>query len=61
MPLVPAATVMGMDLDGGHPDPRQFRQPFRQVGKIVSYGIDPDTERLNYDEIERWPAQSGPR
>ncbi|OQA46939.1 MAG: Serine hydroxymethyltransferase [Chloroflexi bacterium ADurb.Bin325] len=61
--LVPAgATVMGMDLlHGGH---LTHGSPANRSGKlyrIVSYGIDPDTERLNYDEIERLARAERPK
>jgi glycine hydroxymethyltransferase len=52
--LVPlGSTVMGMDLlHGGH---LTHGSPVNRSGKfynIVSYGIDPRTERLDYDAIE---------
>ena len=53
--LVPlGSTVMGMDLlHGGH---LTHGSPANRSGKlynIVSYGIDPESERLDYDEIDR--------
>ncbi len=61
--LVPAgATVMGMDLlHGGH---LTHGSPANRSGKlyrIVSYGIDPDTERLNYDEIAKLAHAERPK
>lgn len=48
----PGSTVMGMDLlHGGH---LTHGSPANRSGKlynIVSYGIDPSTERLDYDDI----------
>ncbi len=49
----PGSTVMGMDLlHGGH---LTHGSPANRSGKlynIVSYGIDLDSERLDYDQIE---------
>ncbi len=61
--LVPVgATVMGMDLlHGGH---LTHGSPANRSGKlynIVSYGIDPQTERLNYDVIEALAQQHKPK
>ncbi|MCX6028726.1 MAG: glycine cleavage system aminomethyltransferase GcvT [Chloroflexi bacterium] len=61
--LVPiGATVMGMDLlHGGH---LTHGSPANRSGKlynIVSYGIDPATERLNYDAIEALAKQHKPK
>jgi glycine hydroxymethyltransferase len=61
--LVPlGSTVMGMDLlHGGH---LTHGSPANRSGKffnIVSYGIDPKTERLNYDAIEELARQHKPR
>ncbi len=48
----PGDTVMGMELaHGGH---LTHGSPFNRSGKrydIVSYEVDPDTEKLNYDRI----------
>jgi glycine hydroxymethyltransferase len=57
--LVPAgSTVMGMDLlHGGH---LTHGSPANRSGKlyhIVSYGIDPKTEQLDYDAIEELARQ----
>lgn len=58
----PGATVMGMDLlHGGH---LTHGSPVNRSGKlykIVSYGIDPETERLNYDAIEELARQAKPK
>jgi len=61
--LVPlGATVMGMDLlHGGH---LTHGSPANRSGKlynIVSYGIDPETERLNYDAIEALAREHKPK
>src|SRR5512137_1689249 len=58
----PGSTVMGMDLlHGGH---LTHGSPVNRSGKlyhIVSYGIDPATERLNYDQIEELAKQAKPK
>ena len=58
----PGETVMGMSLlHGGH---LTHGSPVNRSGrlyKIVSYGIDPATERLNYDQIEALAKQSKPK
>lgn len=58
----PGSTVMGMSLlHGGH---LTHGSPANRSGKlyqIVSYGIDPKTERLDYDAIEALAKQSKPK
>jgi glycine hydroxymethyltransferase len=58
----PGSTVMGMDLlHGGH---LTHGSPANRSGKlyhIVSYGIDPATERLDYDAIEELARQHKPK
>jgi glycine hydroxymethyltransferase len=61
--LVPiGSTVMGMDLlHGGH---LTHGSPANRSGKpyeVVSYGIDPETERLNSDTIEALARQHKPK
>ena len=61
--LVPAgSTVMGMDLlHGGH---LTHGSPANRSGKlynIISYGIDPETSRLDYDAIEALARQHKPK
>ena len=61
--LVPlGSTVMGMDLlHGGH---LTHGSPANRSGKfydIVSYGIDAETERLDYDAIEALARKHQPR
>ncbi len=61
--LVPlGSTVMGMSLlHGGH---LTHGSPANRSGKlyqIVSYGIDPKTERLDYDAIEAMAQKSQPK
>jgi glycine hydroxymethyltransferase len=60
--VAPGETVMGMSLlHGGH---LTHGSPVNRSGKlykIVSYGIDPATERLNYDQIEVLAKQHKPK
>ena len=61
--LVPlGSTVMGMDLlHGGH---LTHGSPANRSGKlynIVSYGIDPVTERLDYDAVEALARKHSPK
>ena len=60
--LVPVgATVMGMDLlHGGHLTHGSPANRSGKLFKIVSYGIDPQTERLNYDTIEALAREHKP-
>jgi glycine hydroxymethyltransferase len=58
----PGSTVMGMDLlHGGH---LTHGSPANRSGKlynIVSYGIDLETERLDYDTLEELARQHKPK
>ena len=58
----PGSTVMGMDLlHGGH---LTHGSPANRSGKwynIVAYGIDPVTERLDYDAVEELARQHKPK
>lgn len=58
----PGSVVMGMDLlHGGH---LTHGSPVNRSGKlykIVSYGIDPKTERLNYEAIEQLALEHRPK
>jgi glycine hydroxymethyltransferase len=58
----PGSTVMGMDLlHGGH---LTHGSPANRSGKlysIVSYGIDLDTERIDYDAVEELARQHKPK
>lgn len=60
--LKPGDTIMGMDLShGGH---LTHGSPVNISGsyfKIVSYGVDRETEVINYDEMERIAIESKPR
>lgn len=58
----PGDTVMGMDLlHGGH---LTHGSPVNRSGiayHIVSYGVDPETERLDYDAIQRLAQEHKPK
>lgn len=60
--LKPGDTVMGMDLlHGGH---LTHGSPVNRSGiyyNIISYGVDPETELLDYDEIERLAEANRPK
>tara|TARA_A100001015_G_scaffold194705_1_gene217096 strand:- start:3474 stop:4742 length:1269 start_codon:yes stop_codon:yes gene_type:complete len=60
--LNPGDTIMGMDLShGGH---LTHGSPVNFSGKyfnVVSYGINKDTELLDYDEIERLAKENKPK
>lgn len=55
------ATVLGMDLSHGghltHGSPVNFSG---KMYKMVSYGLDPETERIDYDEVYRKAQESRP-
>ena len=60
--LQPGDTIMGLNLnDGGH---LTHGSPVNRSGKVykgVPYFVDPETEVLNYDEIERIALASKPQ
>lgn len=60
--LQPGDTVMGMNLtDGGH---LTHGSPVNMSGayfKIVPYGVDKETERIDYDLLERTAEQCRPK
>lgn len=60
--LAPGDTVMALDLaQGGH---LSHGSPFHQSGrrfKMIHYGVDPKTERLDYDRIEELARVHKPR
>lgn len=60
--LTPGDTVMGMNLsEGGH---LSHGSPVNISGKyfnIVPYGVDPATERINYDEVEKIAKECRPK
>lgn len=60
--LTPGDTVMGMNLtDGGH---LTHGSPVNMSGKyfnIVPYGVDKETERIDYDEMQRIAEDCKPK
>ncbi len=58
----PGDTVMGMSLDqGGH---LTHGSPVNFSGKnysIVSYGVDPDTHRIDYDQVRKIAKECRPK
>ena len=52
--LNPKDKVLGMDLSAGGHLTHGYKLNFSGVDySVVSYGLDPETEMLNYDEIEK--------
>ena len=60
--LNPGDTVLGMDLsNGGH---LTHGSPVNLSGKLfnfVSYGLDKETEQINYDEVRRLAIENKPK
>ena len=60
--LTPGDTVMGMNLnDGGH---LSHGSPVNMSGKyfkIVPYGVNKETERIDYDELEKIALECKPK
>ena len=60
--LTPGDTVMGMNLtDGGH---LSHGSPVNMSGKyfkIVPYGVDKETERIDYDALEKTAEECKPK
>lgn len=58
----PGDTVLGMSLDNGghltHGSPVNFSG---LMYNIVSYGVDPETEVIDYDEVERIACENQPK
>jgi glycine hydroxymethyltransferase len=60
--LSPGDTVMGMSLShGGHLTHGASANFSGKWYKIISYGIDRETERLDYDDIERLALKHKPK
>ena len=60
--LTPGDVVMGMNLtDGGH---LTHGSPVNMSGKyfkIITYGVDKETERIDYDALEKTAMESHPK
>jgi glycine hydroxymethyltransferase len=58
----PGETIMGMDLmQGGH---LTHGSPVNRSGKLyrsVHYGVDPDSERIDYEQVERLASEHEPK
>ena len=55
-------TVMGMDLlHGGHLSHGSRVNRSGEYYNIVSYSVDPETEKIDYDEVERLALQHKPK
>ncbi len=60
--LKPGDTLMGMDLShGGHLTHGHHLSYSGRDFKVVHYGVDRDTERIDYDEVERLALEHRPR
>jgi glycine hydroxymethyltransferase len=58
----PGDTVLGMDLDhGGHLSHGSRANFSGKQYKIVSYGVTPDTNRIDYDEVRSLALKYRPR
>lgn len=60
--IEPGDTVMGMSLSHGghltHGAPANFSGKWY---KFIAYGLNPETERLDYDEVEKLAKKHGPK
>ena len=60
--LKPGDTILGMSLPhGGH---LTHGSPVNMSGKwfnVVAYGLDPETEQIDYDEVERLAHEHKPK
>ncbi len=60
--LEPGDTLMGLDLfQGGHLSHGSEFNISGQRYKVVSYGVDPKTERLDYDKIRQMALENRPK
>lgn len=60
--LEPGDTILGMDLShGGHLTHGMAKNVSGKTYKAVSYGVDPETYILNYDEIRRIAIETKPK
>jgi len=60
--LQPGDTIMGMNLaQGGHLSHGSPVNVSGRLFKVVPYGVDPDTGRIDYDEVERLAKEHNPR
>lgn len=60
--LQPGDTIMGMNLaHGGHLSHGSPVNLSGKLFKVVSYGVNPETGRIDYDEVERLAHEHNPR
>ncbi|WP_456476217.1 serine hydroxymethyltransferase [Oceanithermus sp.] len=60
--MEPGDTLLGMDLAAGGHLTHGSRVNFSgKLYRVVSYGVDPETERIDYDEVERLAREHRPR
>ncbi|BBE30055.1 serine hydroxymethyltransferase [Tepiditoga spiralis] len=60
--IEPGDTIMGMSLShGGHLTHGASVNFSGQIYKVVSYGVNPDTEVIDYDEVERIAKENNPK
>ncbi|HPE69871.1 MAG TPA: serine hydroxymethyltransferase [Thermotogota bacterium] len=60
--LQPGDTIMGMSLShGGHLTHGASVNFSGQIYKVIPYGVNLETERIDYDEVERLALQEKPR
>ncbi len=60
--MEPGEVLLGMDLAAGGHLTHGSRVNFSgKLYKVVSYGVDPETERIDYDEVERLAREHRPR
>ncbi len=60
--LKPGDTILGMDLAAGGHLTHGARVNFSgKFFRVVSYGVDPETERIDYDAVERLALEYRPK
>ena len=60
--LKPGDTILGMDLAaGGHLTHGSKVNFSGKLFRVVSYGVDPETETIDYDEVERLALEHRPK
>ncbi len=60
--LAPGDTILGMDLAAGGHLTHGARVNFSgKFFRVVAYGVDPETERIDYDEVERLALEHRPK
>ena len=58
----PGDTIVGMDLsNGGHLTHGAAANYSGKLFNVVSYGLDPETERIDYDDVAEKVARTKPR